>query len=570
VEYGMSQGSGRKLKLMVVDDERDNLDLLYRTFRKEFQVHRADSGIKALEVLEQQGEMAIIISDQRMPEMNGTEFLEKTVEQFPDTIRILLTGYTDVEDLVDAINAGKVFKYIVKPWTPTDLKAVVEQAAETYKVIKKRTNELRRSLRRESLMNGVMSAIRESLDYGSMLQTIVETIGSNFDASYAQLRPVEENNLTQEDFSYQAPDEEANPNQNSTSLSNDLVQEVLETGQTKVRDSQDEKNPYQQLIVPLTYQKDVLAILSLCQYGDFSDRPQADRSPWEKEDIQLIENLVGQAALALSQAKLYQRATELAQQLRLELEVARKVQMGLLRQSWPEIGSVKVQACCYPAREVGGDFFEVYVQPQGDLWVAVGDVSGKGVPAALFMASAISVLRRELSQEGSLEPDVVMGNLNSSLIEDLASNNRFITMALARYRPSTGDLVYTSAGHVYPIVWSHKTVIEQLASPKGKVTIEPNLLKARGIPVGILPVWKGKAGQVQLHPGDVLLLISDGITEAKDPEHLDDGRMLNEDGLWRLLTKQDGPLSLTTLLDNIRADNTIQEDDQTILSLEVL
>ncbi|MBO1351341.1 MAG: SpoIIE family protein phosphatase [Hormoscilla sp. GUM202] len=595
----MSQGSGRKLKLMVVDDEHDNLDLLYRTFRREFQVHIADSGIKALEVLEQQGEMAIIISDQRMPEMNGTEFLEKTVEQFPDTIRILLTGYTDVEDLVDAINAGKVFKYIVKPWTPTDLKAVVEQAAETYNVIKKRTNELGRSLRRESLMNGVMSALRESLDYGSMLQTIVETIGSNFDASYAQLRPVEENNLTQEDFSYQAPDEEANQNQNSTSRpqgvksSNDLVQEVLETGQTKVRDSQDEKNPYQQLIVPLTYQKDVLAILSLCQYGDFSvvsgsthpvvshpahnmggcsgnESPQADRSPWEKEDIQLIENLVGQAALALSQAKLYKRATELAQQLRLELEVARKVQMGLLRQSWPEIEGVKVQACCYPAREVGGDFFEVYVQPQGDLWVAVGDVSGKGVPAALFMASAISVLRRELSQEDSLEPDVVMGNLNSSLIEDLASNNRFITMALARYRPSTGDLVYTSAGHVYPIVWSHKTVIEQLASPKGKVTIEPNLLKARGIPVGILPVWKGKPGQVQLHPGDVLLLISDGITEAKDPEHLDDGRMLNEDGLWRLLTKQDGPLSLTTLLDDIRADNTIQEDDQTILSLEVL
>jgi len=559
----MSQGSGRKLKLMVVDDERDNLDLLYRTFRKEFQVHRADSGIKALEVLEQQGEMAIIISDQRMPEMNGTEFLEKTVEEFPDTIRILLTGYTDVEDLVDAINAGKVFKYIVKPWTPTDLKAVVAQAAETYKVIKKRTNELGRTLRRESLMNGVMSAIRESLDYGSMLQTIVETIGSNFDASYAQLRPVQENSLSEEDFSYKAPDEEANPNQNSTSLSNEVVQEVLETGQTKVRDSQDKKNPYQQLIVPLTYQKDVLAILSLCQYGD--------HSPWEGEDIQLIENLVGQAALALSQAKLYQRATELAQQLRSELEVARNIQMGLLRQSWPEIEGVKVQACCYPAREVGGDFFEVYVQPQGDLWVAVGDVSGKGVPAALFMASAISVLRRELSQEGSLEPDVVMGNLNSSLIEDLASNNRFITMALARYRPSTGELVYTSAGHVYPIVWSHKTVIEQLASPEGKVTIEPNLLKARGIPVGILPVWKGKAGQVQLNPGEVLLLISDGITEAKDPDHLDDdGRMLNEDGLWRLLTKQDGPLSLTTLLDSVRANNTVQEDDQTILSLEVL
>lgn len=559
----MSQGSGRKLKLMVVDDERDNLDLLYRTFRKEFQVYRADSGIKALEVLDKEGEMALIISDQRMPEMNGTEFLEKTVEQFPDTIRILLTGYTDVEDLVDAINAGKVFKYIVKPWTPTDLKAVVEQAAETYKVIKKRTNELGRSLRRESLMNGVMSAIRESLDYSSMLQTIVETIGKNFDASYAQLRPVEESKgLAQEAFSYEASNAQGDSKDNSTSLSNDLVQEVLETGETKVSASQDKKNPYEQLIVPLTYQKDVLAILSLYQDGD--------RTPWETEDIQLIENVVSQAALALSQAKLYQRATELAQQLRSELEVARNIQMGLLRQSWPEIEGVKVQACCYPAREVGGDFFEVYVQPQGDVWVAVGDVSGKGVPAALFMASAISVLRRELSQEGSLEPDVVMGNLNSSLIEDLASNNRFITMALARYRPSTGEVVYTSAGHVYPIVWSHKTVIEQLASPEGKVTIEPLFLKARGIPVGILPVWKGKAGQVQLNPGEVLLLISDGITEAKDPEHLDDGRMLNEDGLWRLITKQEESLSLTSLLDSVRADNTVQEDDQTLLSLEVL
>lgn len=557
----MSQGSGRKLKLMVVDDESDNLDLLYRTFRREYQVYRADSGIEALKVLEKEGEMALIISDQRMPEMNGTEFLEQTVEEFPDTIRILLTGYTDVEDLVDAINAGKVFKYIVKPWTPTDLKAVVAQATETYKVIKKRTNELGEALRQKSLMNEVMSAIRESLDYSSMLQTIVETIGSNFDASYAQLRPIEEKGLAPETFSYETSNAQGDANENSTSLSDDLVQEVLETGQTKVRTSQDKKNPAQQLIVPLTYQKDVLAILSLYQ-----DR---DLDSWKKEDIQLIENLVSQAALALSQAKLYQRATELAQQLQSELEVARNIQMGLLRQSWPEIEGVKVQACCYPAREVGGDFFEVYVQPQGDVWVAVGDVSGKGVPAALFMASAISVLRRELSQEGSLEPDVVMGNLNSSLIEDLASNNRFITMALARYRPSTGELAYTSAGHVYPIVWPHKKVVEQLAM-SGKVTLEPLSLKARGIPVGILPVWKGKAGQAQMNPGDVLLLISDGITEAKDPEHLDDGRMLNEDGLWRLITKQEEPLSLTSLLDSVRADNTVQEDDQTLLSLEVL
>ena len=150
-----------KLKLMVVDDEQDNLDLLYRTFRRNFQVYRANHALSALEILDKEGEMAVIISDQRMPEMNGTEFLSRTVERFPDTIRILLTGFTDVEDLVEAINSGQVFKYITKPWSPERLRVLVEQAADAYRLVKKRTQELRRALRRESLFNAVTTAIRE-------------------------------------------------------------------------------------------------------------------------------------------------------------------------------------------------------------------------------------------------------------------------------------------------------------------------------------------------------------------------------------------------------------------------
>jgi DNA-binding NtrC family response regulator len=130
-----------RLKLMVVDDEPDNLDLLYRTFRRDFQVYRATDALTGLDILDKEGEMAVIISDQRMPQMNGTEFLGRTVERFPDTMRILLTGFTDVEDLVEAINSGQVFKYITKPWKPDRLKAVVEQAVDIYRVVKKRTQE---------------------------------------------------------------------------------------------------------------------------------------------------------------------------------------------------------------------------------------------------------------------------------------------------------------------------------------------------------------------------------------------------------------------------------------------
>ena len=113
-----------KAKILVVDDEPHNLDLLYRTFFQNYKVLRADSGPEALEILEESGEVAVIISDQRMPKMSGTEFLGLTVNKYPNTIRIILTGYTDVEDLVEAINSGRVFKYVTKPWDDDELKAL--------------------------------------------------------------------------------------------------------------------------------------------------------------------------------------------------------------------------------------------------------------------------------------------------------------------------------------------------------------------------------------------------------------------------------------------------------------
>lgn len=161
----MTSQTGRKKdipkpKLLVVDDEPDNLDLLYRTFHRDFRVLRAESGPEALQILAEEGEVAVIISDQRMPSMSGTEFLSLTATQYPDIIRIILTGYTDVDDLVEAINSGKVFKYVTKPWDDDELKAVVRQAVDTHNVLKTRTQELRRTLRQESLVNTVTSAIR--------------------------------------------------------------------------------------------------------------------------------------------------------------------------------------------------------------------------------------------------------------------------------------------------------------------------------------------------------------------------------------------------------------------------
>lgn len=555
----MTETEVEKLKLLVVDDEPDNLDLLYRTFWREFKVYKATNARDALAILDQEGEMAVIISDQRMPDMNGTEFFSRTVERFPDSIRILLTGFTDVEDLVDAINSGQVFKYITKPWKPEQLKALVEQGRDTYELVKKRTKELRKALRRESLFNAVTTAIRESLDYDSILQKIVVTIGETFAANSCVLRLIEGDRLTPTEFSYYHPQSSiSHPPLDSISL----MEEVINTHKYCLVADENDGIPYHYLVVPFRYQQHLLAVMSLYQSGS--------EHSWPQEDIQLITEVVEQAALALSQAKLYQSLQEKQQQIRIELQVARQIQNNLLRQTLPELPGVKVQACCYPAREVGGDFFEVFVHPKGDLWLAVGDVSGKGVPAALFMASAISLLRRELSQESPSEPNMMMQNLNYALVDELMSNNYFITLVIASYNRVTRELVYANAGHIYPMLWP---------KPATQVT-EPNYLKVRSVPLGILPKWQAQAGRLILSSGDTLLLASDGITEAKVSVNaklsIKDGSnqsvnssMLHQDGLWQLIQRQPQPFSLENLLTCIRTDNHVQEDDQTILSLEV-
>ncbi|WP_448562835.1 response regulator [Trichothermofontia sp.] len=178
----MNQERSQKPKMLVVDDEPDNLDLLYRTFRRDFQVFRADSGTQALEVLAQEGEVAVIISDQRMPQMKGTEFLSRTVPQFPNTMRIILTGFTDVEDLVEAINSGQVYKYITKPWDPNELKAVVQRATETYNVLQQRLDELQRAEAQAALLATIVELSQTVVDMETTLQAIARAFGKSFQA----------------------------------------------------------------------------------------------------------------------------------------------------------------------------------------------------------------------------------------------------------------------------------------------------------------------------------------------------------------------------------------------------
>lgn len=124
--------TGKKPEILVVDDEENVLRALKRILADDYIVHLAQSGKEALQVMQANSGITLILSDQRMPVMSGTEFLNQSISIKPDAIRIILTGYTDVKDLIESINSGRVFQYLTKPFEPDDLKIIVRRGLEFY------------------------------------------------------------------------------------------------------------------------------------------------------------------------------------------------------------------------------------------------------------------------------------------------------------------------------------------------------------------------------------------------------------------------------------------------------
>ncbi len=134
--------NSKDIKILYVDDERNNLVSLKATFRHEFTVFTAISAKDGLELLKTEN-IHILITDQRMPEMTGVEFLEEVVKLYPDPMRVLLTGYTDLQAVIDAVNKGQIYYYLNKPWDPQQLRTTIFNAYEIYRLREENANLLK-------------------------------------------------------------------------------------------------------------------------------------------------------------------------------------------------------------------------------------------------------------------------------------------------------------------------------------------------------------------------------------------------------------------------------------------
>jgi phosphoserine phosphatase RsbU/P len=307
-----------------------------------------------------------------------------------------------------------------------------------------------------------------------------------------------------------------------------------------------------QLLLPVGLKERMLGVLSL--------GPKRSEEPYSKTDIQLLRSVALQTGLALENSRLTNAvAHEMAQRERLnrEIEIAREVQERLFPQMLPALPGIDYKGACRPALGIGGDYYDFIALPSGDLGVAIGDVSGKGIAAALLMASLQASLRGQTISSGA-DLALLMTNVNR-LVFDASASNRYATFFYGQYNRQTRLFTYVNAGHNPPVI---------LRRRDGEAHVIR--LETGGPVVGLFRSAPYQQATVPLEPGDIFLGFTDGISEAmnKQDEEWGEERMIP--ALAACADKSAGQIIPIIMAEADRfADGAPQHDDMTLVVVKL-
>ena len=299
------------------------------------------------------------------------------------------------------------------------------------------------------------------------------------------------------------------------------------------------------LAVPVISQGELVGLLQL--------GPRLSSNDYSGDDRWLLHTLAVQAAPAIRVAQLvHEQQLQAREQERLEeeLRIARQIQKAFLPKDLPELAGWQVATYYQPARTVGGDFYDFLLFEDGRLGIVIGDVTDKGIPAALLMTTTRTILRSVAQRETS--PSTILEQTNDLLCSEMPPN-MFVTCSYAILDPASGQLRYANAGHDQPYRRQHDGVDE---------------LWVTGMPLGLLPGMTYEERETNVAGGESVLFYSDGLVEAHNPERT----MFGFPRLAKLLEEQrDAPALINALLQDL-ADFTgpawEQEDDVTLVTLQ--
>jgi len=299
------------------------------------------------------------------------------------------------------------------------------------------------------------------------------------------------------------------------------------------------------LAVPLVSQGELIGLLNL--------GPRLSEQDYSADDRALLSNLATQAGPAVRVAQLVrqqQLEAQARERLEQELRVARLIQQTLLPKEMPALAGYQIAGYYQPARAVGGDFYDFLQLADGRLGLVVGDVTDKGVPAALVMATTRAIMRGAALQFD--RPGRVLEQANELLVPDIP-RNMFVTCLYAILNPNTGHLIYANAGHDLPYR-RHVGGSDEL--------------RATGMPLGLLPGMTYEEKETILQPGETVLFYSDGLVEAHNPQR----EMFSFGRLQKLVADHMGGAALIehllSELTGFTGPGWEQEDDVTLVTLE--
>jgi phosphoserine phosphatase RsbU/P len=245
------------------------------------------------------------------------------------------------------------------------------------------------------------------------------------------------------------------------------------------------------LAVPLGVGANVFGII-------YADSPLAD-GRFTEDHLKVLTTLASVAAIRVENARLTEEQIE-RERLEREQQVASEIQQRFLPATAPTVNGYELQGISFPCYEIGGDYYDFIQREDGKLVVALGDVSGKGTAAALLMSSLHAAIHAQADIHDSLVKTI--SAVNRYLVDSIPAN-RFVTLFYAELDPKNGALSFLNAGHNPPLIVHTGGTMEQLASG--------------GLPLGIMPNADFREGRTKLYPGDVLVIYSDGVSEAVNP-----------------------------------------------------
>jgi sigma-B regulation protein RsbU (phosphoserine phosphatase) len=298
------------------------------------------------------------------------------------------------------------------------------------------------------------------------------------------------------------------------------------------------------LIEPVTIREKLVGILIALRLED----------PFGPHDTKLMRAICDQAAAQFENVMLYEESL-LRTRMQTEMQLAKDVQLHLLPQRLPLVPGLDIAAAALPALQVGGDFYDFIEQPGEPFIFAVGDVTGKGMPAAMLMAMIRTLMRSKARGLNQPSPLDVLGALNDEMYDDFTEIGMFATAFIGQYDAREQVVYYANAGHS-PVIYC----------PAGGTA---QILQADGTAIGVLPVCNCENQMIPFHPGDVLIVGTDGFSEAHNAQ----AELFGNERLCALvesLADQPAQQILNELYTVVAAFSAghAQDDDQTVIILK--